>query len=183
MDQLEQMPLIRSNDIHALEKFADLVRITVVKLQAEGKDGGLSDGTLHSSLVKKLPDRQLENYSGWLNRCKREKSVTAFRDWLKDRVRFQVEAAEMANRLESKSVEHVRPLRAPKYPDSGRMQNFHMDAMGNQSRNTRSPCSLRQSLNRGVEDRWQFAKERMLCFPCLASDHRGKGCRKACCVE
>ncbi|XP_044181053.1 uncharacterized protein LOC122962218 [Acropora millepora] len=35
MDQLEQMPLIRSNDIHALERFADLVRITVVKLQEE----------------------------------------------------------------------------------------------------------------------------------------------------
>ena len=35
MDQLEQMPLIRSNDIHALERFADLVRITVVKLQAK----------------------------------------------------------------------------------------------------------------------------------------------------
>ena len=48
MDQLEQMPLIRSNDIHALEKFADLVRITVVKLQAEGKDGEFGDGTLHS---------------------------------------------------------------------------------------------------------------------------------------
>ena len=26
MDQLEQMPLIRENDIHTLEKFADLVR-------------------------------------------------------------------------------------------------------------------------------------------------------------
>ena len=39
MDQLEQMPLIRSNDIHALERFADLVRITVVKLQAEGRNG------------------------------------------------------------------------------------------------------------------------------------------------
>ena len=48
MDQLEQMPFIRSNDIHALEKFADLVRIMVVKLQAEGKDGELGDGTLHS---------------------------------------------------------------------------------------------------------------------------------------
>ena len=55
MDQLEQMPLIRSNDIHALERFADLVRITVVKLQAEGRDGELTDGTLHSLLVKKLP--------------------------------------------------------------------------------------------------------------------------------
>ena len=61
MDQPEQMPSIRSNDIHALEKFADLVRITVVKLQAEGKEGELGDGTLHSLMVKKLSDRQLEN--------------------------------------------------------------------------------------------------------------------------
>ena len=76
MDQLEQMPLIRSNDIHALEKFVDLVRITVVKLQAEGKDGELGDGTLHSLMVKKLPDRQLENYSRWLNEREREKSVS-----------------------------------------------------------------------------------------------------------
>ena len=67
MDQLEQAPLMRSNDIHALEKFADLVRITVVKLQAEGRDRELGDGTLHSLLVKKLPERQLENYSRWLN--------------------------------------------------------------------------------------------------------------------
>ena len=67
MDQLEQMPLIRINDILALERFADLVRITVVKLQAEGRDGELTDGPLHSLLVKKLPDRQLENYSLWLN--------------------------------------------------------------------------------------------------------------------
>ena len=66
-DNHDQQPSIRSNDIHALEKFADLVRITVVKLQAEGKDGELGDGTLHSLMVKKLPDRQLENYSRWLN--------------------------------------------------------------------------------------------------------------------
>ena len=44
--------LSRSNDIHALEKF-----VTVVKLQAERRDGELEDGTLHSLLVKKLPDR------------------------------------------------------------------------------------------------------------------------------
>ena len=103
MDQPEQMPSIRSNDIHALEKFADLVRITVVKLQAEGKEGELGDGTLHSLMVKKLPDRQLENYSRWLNEHAREKSVTAFRDWLKDEVRFRVEAAEMANGIEPKT--------------------------------------------------------------------------------
>ena len=45
-----------SNDIHALEKFAGIVGITVVKLQAERKDGELGEGTLHSLMVKKSPD-------------------------------------------------------------------------------------------------------------------------------
>lgn len=88
MDLLEQMPLIRRNDIHILEEFAHLVRFTGAKLQVEGKDRELGDGTLHSLLVKKLPDCELENYSCWLNECAREKSVTAFRDWVKDEVKF-----------------------------------------------------------------------------------------------
>ena len=33
--------------------------------------------------------------------------VVAFRDWLKDEDRFRVEAAEMANGIESKPVEYV----------------------------------------------------------------------------
>ena len=37
LDQLEQAPLTRSNDVHALEKFADPVGIAVIKLQAEKK--------------------------------------------------------------------------------------------------------------------------------------------------
>lgn len=75
----------------------------VVKLQAEGKLRELRDGMLHSQMVKKLPDRQLENYSRWLNECVREKSVTVFRDWLRDEVRFRVEAAEMADGIEPKT--------------------------------------------------------------------------------
>ena len=151
LDQLEQMPLIRSNDIHALEKFADPVQITVIKLQAEGKDGELGDGTLHTGLlVKKLPHRHLENYSCWLSEDAREKSVTAFRDWLKDEVRFHVEAAEMANGIEPKTFEHVRLPRASKYPDLGRLQNFHTAAVGNGIRTMWSPCSLCQSPDHGV---------------------------------
>ena len=41
MDQLEKMPQLRNNDIQGFEKFADLVRITVVKLKAEGCNGEL----------------------------------------------------------------------------------------------------------------------------------------------
>ena len=38
MDQLEKMPPLR-NDVQGFEKFADLVRITVVKLKAEERNG------------------------------------------------------------------------------------------------------------------------------------------------
>ena len=164
---LKMARLTRSNDIHVLEKFADLVRITVVKLQAEGKDGELGDETLHSIMVKKLPDRQLENYSRWLNERARQKSVIAFRDWLEDEVRFRVEAAEMANGIEPKTFEHVRPPRAPKYPDLVKMRNSHTAVIRNGIRNMRSPCSLCLSLDHGVwfckqfhdkrvDDHWQF---------------------------
>ena len=39
MDQLEAMPSLKGGDVQGFERFADLVRITVVKLQAEGRDG------------------------------------------------------------------------------------------------------------------------------------------------
>ena len=141
-------------------------------------------------MVKKLPDCQLENYSRGLNERAREKSVTAFRDWLRDEVRFRVEAAEMANGIEAKTFEQVKPPRALRYPDLGRMLNFHTAVIENETRDMRSPCSLCQSLDhrewfckqfhdKGVDDRRQFAKERNLCFRCLATDHRGKDCTKA----
>ena len=135
LDQLEQAP-IRSNYIHALEKFVDLIRITMVKLQAERRDGELEDGTLHSLLVKKLTSRQLENYSRWLNERARQKSVIAFRDWLKDEVIFRIEAAEMANGTEPKPVDHVTPPRVPRVPrvpsyqEQSRMRNFHTAVTG-----------------------------------------------------
>ena len=57
------MPPLRNNDVQGFEKFADLVRITVVKLKAEGRYGELGEGTLHSLLVKKLAENQLQGYS------------------------------------------------------------------------------------------------------------------------
>ena len=37
----------------------------------------------------------------------------------------------------------------------------------------------KQFHDKGVDDRWQFVKEMKFCFRCLATDHRGKDCRKA----
>ena len=78
---------LKNSNVQGFEKFADLVRIAVVKLQAEGRDGELGESTLHSLLVKKLADKQLESYSRWLMEQKCERSVLSLRDWLKEEVR------------------------------------------------------------------------------------------------
>ena len=109
---------------------------------------------------------------------------------MKDEVRFQIEAAEMANGIEPKPVEHVRPPRVPSYQEQSRMRNFHTAAIGKEPNSTKLPCSLCQSFDHGVwfckefydtgvDDRWKIAKEKQLCFRCLASDHRGKDFLKA----
>lgn len=92
LDQLENMPTLKNNDIQSFERFADLVRVTVVKLEAEGRSGELGDGALHSLLVKKLSERQVENYSRWLSEQHKVRSVRALRDWLKEEVIIRVEA-------------------------------------------------------------------------------------------
>jgi hypothetical protein len=67
MDELDNMPALRYNDVDNFEKFADLLRVAVVKLKAENRQAELGEGTLHSQLVRKLHDRHLECYSRWLN--------------------------------------------------------------------------------------------------------------------
>ena len=97
-DQIEKMPPLKSNDVQSFELFADLVRVAVVKLQAEGRGGELGDGALHSLLVKKFAHCQVVSYSRWLRENKKDRSVFSLRDWLKEEVRIRVEAVEMAHR-------------------------------------------------------------------------------------
>ena len=108
MDQIEKMPPLRSNDVQSFEKFADLVRVAVVKLQAEGRTGELQDGALHSLLVKKFADSQVESYSRWLREHKQARSVLSLRDLLKEEARIRVEAVEMAHGIAAEPAEVAR---------------------------------------------------------------------------
>ena len=96
----------------------------------------------------------------------------------------------MANGIEPKPVEHVRPPRVPSYQEQSRMRNFQTAAIGKEPNSTKLPCSLCQSFDhgvwfckefydRGVDEFWKIAKERKLCSRCLASDHKRKDCPKA----
>ena len=199
MDQLEKMASLRRHDVQGFEKFADLVRITVVKLQAEGREGELGEGTLHSLLVKKLTEDQVQKYSRWLQEQSRERSVLCLKDWLKEEVRIQVEAMEMSYGLVGKEKsENVQVPSKTNYRP--KFRNFHIgsDLSGRSKRppgwqnqlNRKPPCACCGSPYHGVwscpdfqqksyDDRWQFAKDKRLCFRCLAGDHQGRACTKS----
>ena len=195
-DQLEKMPKMGNNDIQGFEKFADLIRITVVKLRAEGRDGELGEGTLHSLLVKKLAEVQVQGYSRWLQKQSRERSVVSLRDWLKEEVHIRVEAKEMAHGLSvtEKSDGWQHSNRNPN--NRNRPRNFHVRSdfarrpPGSGQPTRKPPCPCCGSPNHGVwaclvfqqksyDDKWTLAKEKRLCFRCLGDDHQGKFCTKS----
>ena len=197
LDDLERMQPLRAADVQGFQRFTDLVRVTVVKLQAEGKEGELGDGTLYSLLVKKLTGWQLEAYTRWMNEHKNERSVLSLRDWLKEEVSVRVEAIEMAHGLDKEDDDkNSRKPYPPKFGGEKTPSSFFTDSgqevNSGKDRNPtpKPPCTFCKGLHHGiwgcrqferksVEERWTFAKENQLCFRCLSKDHRGKDCQRS----
>ena len=67
VEELEKIQPLRNNDVASFDRFTDLVRVSVAKLKAEGREAELEEGILHGQLVKKLSGQQVESYSRWLN--------------------------------------------------------------------------------------------------------------------
>ena len=200
MDQLENMPQLQSNDVQGFERFADLVRITVVKLQAEGRNGELGEGTLHSLLVKKLAENQVEKYSRWIQEQTRERSMQSLKEWLKEEVLIRVEAMEMTHGLvvdgsagggqstHKNQTRHKGPRNFHIGPDVSAQAKGPAGWQNHSSR--KPPCACCNSPYHGVwscrdfqqkswDDRWQLAKDKRLCFRCLAGDHQGRMCTRS----
>jgi hypothetical protein len=185
LDELEKMAALNNKDVRGFEKFADLVRVTVVKLKAEGKDGELGDGTLHSLLVKKLTERLLESYTRWLSENSKERSVISLRDWLREEVAIRVEAVEMAYGLDNEDEVPYKG-RITKDGGIGKKRSLFSGSGDPRKRNQegdpdwkrKPPCefcggsthgiwSCRSFQQKPVETRWGVAKEKQLCFSLL----------------
>ena len=182
MDQLEKMPQMRNDDVQGFKRFADLVRNTVVKLKAEGRDGELGEGTLHSLLVRKLAEVQVQGYSRWLQEQSRERSLVSLKDWLKEEVRIRVEAVEMPHGLsvteKSDGWQHsnLNPNNRNKSRNFHVKSDFTRRLPGSGQPYRKLPCPCCGSPNHGVwarlvfqqksyDDKWTLAKEKKIVFP------------------
>ncbi|PFX19092.1 hypothetical protein AWC38_SpisGene16530 [Stylophora pistillata] len=159
MDQIEKIPPLKSNDVQSVERFADLVRIAVVKLQAEGRGGELKDGALHSLLEEvRIRVEAVEMLNGI-----ETETVGAAMDSGKQ--------VDKGGRIRNIFSEGNRFGKEPAVPRS------------------KPPCvycggdhgvwSCRRFQNMGVVERWNVARDKRLCSRCLASDHERRTRTKA----
>ena len=165
------------------------MRVTVVKLEAEKRSGELGDGALHSFLVKKLAERQVENYSRWLSEKQKVRSVKTLRDWLKGEVTIRVEATEMAQGVDSKPREDDRTRSKFNPNERGYRPRTMFTSKEVSSSDRKPPCvvcggnhevwSCKEFNAMTVPDSWGIAKKGHLCFRCHASNHLGKACTRS----
>ena len=188
MDQLESMPQIKPRNINEFEPFADLVRVTVVKLKAENHLGELGNGSLHSLLVKKLSGRLLEMYSRWLGENSREQSVISLSDWLKEEAKIRVQAIEMSHGIRNDVIDARQNQERYRYKKTYMVQSEHGSNPPWLQRFKLCSCCgasddkvwrCKVYLSADVDERWRIAKEKRLCFRCLGNDHQSKDCTRS----
>ena len=162
-------------------------------MHSDGRDGELSEGTLHGMLVKKLGERQVECYSRWLWENKKERSVVNFNELLKEEVRVRVEAKEMVHGVavaEARQNENLSIARGKHgHGGRGRSHSFYTGGAVGGSKETKPPCgfcegshgvwSCKRFQALDVQERWNVAKSRRLCFRCLGSFHQGRVCPRS----
>ena len=90
-----------------LEKYADLLDITIVNLKEANRFDELRDGLLYMKLQKKLPASMLTQYHRWIFENQKIESVEVLREWVIREAEFQTKALEtvqgLTGRVETRS--------------------------------------------------------------------------------
>ena len=89
MEDLEQFQQIPSGNAEELERFAEVLDITIINLKEAGEHQDLGDGSLYIQLQKKLPKSLLARYHRWLFKNNMTKSVVALQTWIVQESHFR----------------------------------------------------------------------------------------------
>ena len=90
-----------------IEKFADLLDITIVNLKEANRSEELNDGLLYLKLQKKLPTSMLSTYHQWIFERQKQESVKSLREWVLQEPEFQTKALEAVHGLADIREENV----------------------------------------------------------------------------
>ena len=94
LEELENIKSLRPGNAGDIERFADLLDVTVVNLKEANRHDELGKGTLYISLCKKLNEGMLAQYHRWIFENHRWESVETLKEFVLQEAEFQTAASE-----------------------------------------------------------------------------------------
>ena len=94
LEELENIESLRPRNAGDIERFADLLDVTVVNLKGANRHDELGKGTLQISLCKKLNEGMLAQYHRWIFENHRWESVETLKEFVLQEAEFQTAASE-----------------------------------------------------------------------------------------
>ena len=181
IEDLDRFKPIRIGNSKDVEKFADLLDVAVINLEDARRYEELGTGSLYVKLQRKLPETMLTNYHRWLYENDKFESVVTLRDWVIMEAEFHIIAAEtikgISGAVDDPGKQKGRSMHTNRDKDTKRKCRICDESHGAWA------CSVFKSLD--ASRRWQLAKEKKLCYCCLADNHMSKECprRRLCPME
>ena len=181
LEAVEAFPVIRQNHHEELEKFADLLDVTIVNLKDSGQESELSGSLLFAKLQAKLPVCMIRQYHRWCYERRLAESVESLLEWTTLEAEFATSAAELVYGVNDMTARtrnrppQQRPQRQSHHTFIGAgasSDSVKCAVCSHDHKVWKCPVFLEQSIGK----RWATAKKAKLCYRCLGAGHNGSSC-------
>ena len=184
LEEVDNFRPICPGNYKEIEKFADLLDITIVNLKEANRSEELKDGLLYLKLQKKLPTSMLSSYHRWIFEKQKHESVESLKEWVLQEAEFQTKALEAVHGLtntrqgksEMRKFKRDNPHTFYGRADFGtERQQLRVCKVCGKSHGAWACPEFKQM---DIQSRWDCAKQNKLCFRCLGDGHLGQFCNR-----
>jgi len=176
LEEVENLRPLRPGNAKDIEKFADVLDVTVINLKEAGRLEELGNGSLYIKLLKKMTEQMLSQYNRWVYENRMTECVETLRAWVIQEAEFQTIASETLRGLSSKQRDSSHTFFGETAPVFESKDNKNCRVCKKDA-HPLWRCSDFKSMN--AEDRWSTAKRLGVCYRCLRSNHKGKQCTRS----
>ena len=179
LEAVDNFRPLRAGSAIDLDRFADLLDLTVINLRESGRYDELGCGSMYHKIIKKMDEAMNASFQRWLFEHQRVENVENLRHFILQEAEFRTIASEVVHGLSKIEVSSQR--RNPNLKSSSYFgQNDDVTTKTCECCGGYHPiwkCEVFSQ--KTVDSRWKLAIEKHLCFRCLGSSHRGSTCTRS----
>ncbi|XP_065895432.1 uncharacterized protein [Dysidea avara] len=188
LEEVDNFRPINPGSHRDIEKFADLLDVTIVNLKEANRFEELNDGLLYLKLQKKLPTTMLSGYHRWIFENHKRESVESLREWVIQEVEFQTKALEAVHGFSTVKSGRYEVKKFKKDVPYSFFGKSNVKQVTNEDRQSSRVCGVCSKPHGAwacpdfkqmdLQNRWDCAKQCKLCFCCLGDGHLGQYCNR-----